>query len=163
MDNDPVVLAHARALLTSAAEGVTDYLDADLRDTAAILERAARTLDFSQPVAVVLFAILNVIGDGDDPYGIVTTLMDAVPPGSYLALSHPASDIVSEKMAEVRDRLNRLTYQKATLRSQAEVTQFFDGLELVEPGVVQAQEWRPASEIEARTPSAVWGGVGRKP
>ena len=163
VDNDPVVLAHARALLTSAPEGATDYLDADLRDTAAILERAARTLDFSQPVAVVLFAILNVIGDGDDPYGIVTTLMDAVPPGSYLALSHPASDIVSEKMAEVRDRLNRLTYQKATLRSQAEVTQFFDGLELVEPGVVQAQEWRPASEIEARTPSAVWGGVGRKP
>ncbi|HCU93662.1 MAG TPA: hypothetical protein DHU96_13405, partial [Actinobacteria bacterium] len=86
VDNDPVVLAHARALLTSSPEGATGYFDADLRDTAAILARAAETLDFSQPIAVMLIAILHVIGDGEDPYGIVAKLIDAVPPGSYLAL-----------------------------------------------------------------------------
>jgi hypothetical protein len=162
VDNDPIVLAHARALLTSSPEGVTDYIDADLRDTQVILDQAVRTLDFSQPIAVMLVAILQVISDEDDPYGIVTTLMDAVPPGSYLVLSHVASDIDAEKVAEATQRVNRLRPQKGTLRSQAEVARFFDGLDLVEPGVVRVPEWRPGSEIEAKTPSAMWGGVGHK-
>ncbi len=162
VDNDPVVLAHARALLASSPEGDTDYIDADLRDTRVILDQAARTLDFSQPVAVMLIAILQVIGDADDPYGIVTTLMDAAAPGSYLALSHVASDIDAEKVAEATKRVNRLRPQKGTLRSQAQVARFFDGLDLVEPGVVRVPEWRPGSEIEAKTPSAMWGGVGHK-
>jgi len=163
VDNDPVVLAHARALLDTPEGTTTDYIDADLRDTGTILGQAARTLDFSQPVAVMLIAILHVIGGDDDPHGIVAKLIDAVPAGSYLALSHIASDIEPEKVEEVRGRLNRLMYQKSTYRSHAEVTRFFDGLELVEPGVARVQEWRPGTEIEAKSKSAIWGGVGRKP
>jgi hypothetical protein len=161
-DNDPIVLSHARALMASGPLGACDYLDADLRDTDAILAGAARTLDFSQPVAVMLIAVLHLIGE-EDPRGIITTLMNAVPPGSYLALSHVASDIEPEKMAEMGKRLNRLLAQKGTYRSHAEVEHLFDGLELVEPGVVAIPRWRPDSELEAKTPAAMWGGVGRKP
>ncbi len=163
VDNDPVVLSHARALLTSGTEGVTDYLDADLRDPESILAQAAATLDFSRPVAVMLIAILHAIGADEDPYRIVAKLMDAVPAGSYLALSHAASDIVPAQASEMAKRLNRVMYQKTALRNQAEVTRFLDGLELVEPGVVRVQEWRPDSELEAKTPSNMWGAVGRKP
>ena len=95
-DNDPVVLLHARALLTSSPEGATAYLDADLRDTSAILREAAQTLDFGQPVALMLLIILHLIPDADDPYGIVATLLDALPSGSYLVLAHPASDILAD-------------------------------------------------------------------
>jgi|SRR6266568_4011543 len=162
VDNDPVVLAHARALLSSSPEGATDYLDADLRDTQTILTEAARTLDFSRPVAVMLIAVLHVIGNDDDPYGIVASLMNAAPTGSYLALSHVVSDIEPQKMEEVRSRLNRVMFQQSTYRSHAEVTRFFDGLELVQPGVVRVQEWRPDSEVEAKRTSRLWGGVARK-
>jgi S-adenosyl methyltransferase len=162
VDNDPVVLAHARALLTSTPEGATDYLDADLRDTAKILAEAAQTLDFSRPVAIVLMAILHLIGDEDDPYGIISTLLGAVPPGSYLALSHIASDI-TQAVTVAGNRVSQFMLQKQTYRSHSEVTRFFAGLELVEPGVVRVQEWRPASEAEASAASALWGAVGRKP
>jgi hypothetical protein len=158
VDNDPVVLSHARALLA----GTSDYIDADLRDTQTILDGAARTLDFSRPVAVMLMAILHLIGDEDNPRAIVAKLIDAVPPGSYLALSHVASDIEPEKMAEMGRRLNRLLAQKGTYRSHAEVERFFEGLEMVEPGVVPVPQWRPETEAEANTPAAMWGGVGRK-
>jgi hypothetical protein len=162
VDNDPVVLAHARALLTSSPAGVTRYIDSDLRDTDKILAGAAQTLDLSQPVGVMLIAVLHLIGDDDDPGAIVARLLDAVPAGSYLILSHVASDIQQEQMADLRDRMNRLVYQKSWYRNQAEVTRLFDGLELVEPGVVPAPRWRPDSEREARSPAAMWGGVGRK-
>ncbi|MBO0771621.1 MAG: SAM-dependent methyltransferase [Actinobacteria bacterium] len=162
VDNDPVVLAHARALLIGGSEGATDYIDADLRDTDTIVAQAATTLDFSQPVAVMLIAILHVISEDDDPYGIVATLMDAVPPGSYLAMSQVASDVEPEKMAETSNRLNRLMAQQVTYRTHAQVTRFFDGLDLVDPGVVLVQNWRPDSEIEASRRSVMWGGVGRK-
>ena len=162
VDNDPIVLSHARALMASGPLGACDYIDADVRGTEAILDAAAGTLDFSQPVAVMLIAILHLIGDEDDPRGIVTTLMDAVPPGSYLAMSHVASDIEPEKMAEMGKRLNRLLTQKGTYRSRAQVTALFDGLELVEPGVVPVPQWRPGTEVEAKTPAAMWGAVGRK-
>ena len=92
-DNDPIVLSHARALLPSTPEGACDYVDADLRDTSAILRAASATLDFGEPVALMLLIILHLIPDEDDPYGIVATLMRALPPGSYLVLAHPASDI----------------------------------------------------------------------
>jgi hypothetical protein len=163
VDNDPVVLAHARALLTSGPGGVTAYLDADLRDPASILEQAAQTLDFSQPVAVMLIAILHAVGDDDDPAGIVATLLDAVPPGSYLALSHAASDIVPAASSSMVDRLDRLMFEKTHLRDRAGTARFFDGLDLLEPGVVRVQEWRPGSAAEASTPSNMWGGVARKP
>jgi S-adenosyl methyltransferase len=162
VDNDPIVLAHARALLTSRPEGATDYIDADLRDTQKILAQAARTLDFSQPVAVMLIAIMHAIRDDEDPYAIVTTLLDAVPPGSYLALSHVASDIIPAQAADMIKRLNRLMYEKTTPRRQADVGRFFDGLDVVEPGVVRVQEWRPDTESEAGSTSNMWGGVGRK-
>jgi hypothetical protein len=161
VDNDPAVLAHARALLTSSPEGATDYLAADLRHPEKILAQAARTLDLSQPVAVMLIAILHVIGDDDDPYGCVARLIDAVPSGSYVALSHVASDIEPEKVADAMGRLSRAGNRQGAARSHAEVTRFFGELELVEPGLVQVPQWRPA--IEAKRSVAMWGGVGRKP
>jgi hypothetical protein len=163
VDNDPIVLAHARALLTSNKAGATDYVDADLRDVDAIVQHATGTLDFSAPVAVMLIAVLHLIGDDEDPHGVVANLMSTVPPGSYLALSHVASDIEPEKMAAMRERLNRLVAQKGTYRTCDEVTRFFHGLELVEPGMVRIQQWRPDSEIQAKSAAAMWGGVGRKP
>jgi hypothetical protein len=162
VDYDPVVLAHARALLASHPSGATDYIDADLRDYRKILGGAAKTLDFGQPVAVMLIAIMHLIGDEDDPYGIVSGLMAAVPPGSYLALSQVASDIDTHASVEGSRRLNPLMYQKQHHRSHPEVTRFFDGLDLVEPGLVRVQEWRPDTEEEANTTSLMWGGVAGK-
>ena len=110
----------------------------------------------------MLIAILHLIGDQDDPYGIISRLMAAVPAGSYLALSQVASDIEPEQMAEAAKRYNRLADETQRHRSHAEVARFFDGLELVEPGVVAVQQWRPGSETEAKTRSAMWGRAGRK-
>jgi hypothetical protein len=163
VDNDPVVLAHARALLTSTAEGTTDYIDADLRDADQILAKAAATLDFSQPVAIMLMAILQHLSEEHHPYSVVAQLMAAVPAGSYLALSHPAKDIHAAEMAEMANRLNQMMAEKVTFRSRAEVAPFFDGLELVEPGMTNVPEWRPESDQEASSPAALWGGVARKP
>jgi hypothetical protein len=162
VDYDPVVLAHARALLASNGKGHINYLDADLRETDRILQQASQTLDFSRPVGIMLIAILHAIENEDDPLGIVAKLMDAVPSGSYLVLSHVASDIDPEQIAEATARLNQLSRQHFTLRDHAQVLRFFDGLELLEPGVVRVEEWR-APELETRDRSAMWGGVGRKP
>ena len=162
VDNDPIVLSHARALLASHPAGATDYVDSDLRDPQKILDGAERLLDFSRPIAVMLMAILQHIDDENDPYAIVATLMDALPPGSYLALSHPASDIDSEAMAKMAIVLNQMIAEKVTFRDRAAVSGFFAGLELVEPGLVQASKWRPASEIEAASPAALWAGVAGK-
>jgi hypothetical protein len=162
VDYDPVVLLHAHALLASNDQGLVEYVDADLRDTGTILEQASRILDFSRPVAIMLIAILHAIPDDDDPYQIVAKLMDAVPPGSYLIMSHVASDIDPEQIAGATARLNQVSRQHFTLRDHAQVLRFFDGLELLEPGVVRVEDWR-ASELESRYRSAVWGGVGRKP
>jgi S-adenosyl methyltransferase len=163
VDNDPVVLTHARALLTSDPAGATDYIDADLREPERILAGAAQLLDFSRPVAVMLMAILQHLSDEDDPYRVVATLMDAVPSGSFLALSHPAKDIDAEAMAKMADSLNKMMAEKVTFRDRAAVARFFDGLELVEPGMVQASKWRPTSESEAASPAALWAGVAHKP
>ena len=162
VDNDPVVLAHARALLTSGPRGVTSYLDADLRDTGRVLGAAAEMLDFSRPVAVMLMAILQHVDNAQNPYAIVAALLDAVPAGSYLALSHPASDIEAEAQGELASRLNQTMAEKVTMRDRGQVARFFDGLELVEPGLVRVPQWRPASQLEAESPAGLWGGVGRK-
>jgi len=141
VDNDPIVLAHARALLTSTPEGKTAYLDADARDVDTILARAAETLDFSRPVAIMLLLILQVI---DDPYAITSRLLNAVPAGSYLAISIPASDIQPEASAAAARRvIEDVPGISFTLLSHAEVARFFDGLELLEPGVVPVNHWRP--------------------
>jgi S-adenosyl methyltransferase len=163
VDYDPVVLTHARALLASAPGGVTDYIDADLRDPPKILREAARTLDFSQPVAVMLIAVMHLIVDADDPYGLVGRLMSAVPAGSYLALSQVASDIEPERMAEAARRYNRMAHETQRHRTHQEVMRFFDGLDLVDPGLVAVHEWRPGPEGPHGARSGMWGGVARKP
>jgi hypothetical protein len=163
-DNDPIVLSHARALLSSTPEGACDYVDADLRDTSAILRAASATLDFGQPVALMLLIILHLISDADDPYGLVATLLRAWPAGSYLVLAHPASDIRAAQMAEMTKRVNqRMSGPKATMRDRAAVTRFFDGLELLQPGVVQPQQWRPEPGILSPPQVTAWCGVARKP
>jgi hypothetical protein len=162
-DHDPIVLAHARSLLSSTPEGATDYLDADLREPGPLVDAAARTLDFRQPVAIILMAVLQHIPDEGNPRGIVAQLLAAVPSGSYLVVSHPASDIDAQSMAEMARRLNRLMTQSVTLRSHPEVTRFFGGLDLAAPGVVRIPEWRPESPAAAATPATMWGGAARKP
>jgi hypothetical protein len=162
VDNDPVVLLHARALLTSTPEGVTEYLQADLRDPEKILRDAARTLDFGQPVAVLLLGILHFLRDDAEVAGIVGTLMGAVPTDSYLAVCQLTADIYPE-MTELARRVNeRQPHAPLVLRDRAQVTRFFDGLDLVPPGVVQVSRWRPDSDIEAAAPAALWGGVAGK-
>jgi S-adenosyl methyltransferase len=163
VDNDPIVLVHARALLTSTPEGATAYLDADLRDTAGILRAAAQTLDFGWPIALMLLIILHMIPDTDDPYGIVSTLVEAMPTGSYLVLAHPASDIRAAQMTEMTRRVNqRMSGPPATMRDHAAITRFFDGLDLVEPGVVQPQQWRPGPGVVGPAQVTAWCGVARK-
>jgi O-methyltransferase involved in polyketide biosynthesis len=164
VDNDPLVLSHARALLTSSPEGVTAYLDADLRDTDDILEQAADTLDFTRPVAIMLLAILHYLPDLDEAQRVVARLVRAVPPGSYLTISHAASDISPDEMAEMEKILNEhLAEGNHVGRPRDVVARFFDGLDLVEPGVVKVTQWHPRSQFEARGPTTLWGGVARKP
>ncbi len=162
VDNDPIVLAHARALLTSAEPGTTSYIEADLRDPGKILKHAARLLDFTQPVAVMLVAVLHLISDDDNPRQIVNTLMDAVPAGSYLAVSHLANDLYPEQMAELARGFNEQAAVKVILRDRAEISRFFDGLELVDPGIAKISEWRSRSDLEAAAPAILWAGVARK-
>jgi S-adenosyl methyltransferase len=165
VDSDPIVLAHARALLTSSAEGATGYLDADARDTGKILTEAAQLLDFREPVGVMLVAVLQFIGDDNDPHQLVARLMAAVPPGSYLVITHVPSDMQRQAagLTEAVSRLSQLMTQRVNPRSQAQVAEFFDGLDLIEPGVVPIQQWRPDSDEEATARAGMWGGVGRKP
>ncbi len=163
VDNDPIVLAHARALLASTPQGATAYLDADLRDPQAILRAAAKTLDFSRPIALMLLIILHLIPDGDDPYGIVTALVERLAEGSYVVLAHPASDIRAAQIAEMTRRVNeRMSGPRATMRDRAAITHFFDGLDLVEPGLVQPQQWRPEPGLLSPPRVTAWCGVARK-
>ncbi|TDD63588.1 SAM-dependent methyltransferase [Actinomadura darangshiensis] len=163
VDNDPIVLAHAQALLRGTESGATDYIDADLRDPGKILQEASRTLDFTRPVAVMLIAVLHFIPDDADPQQIVDTLMAAVPPGSHLVVSHTAKDIFPEEMAAFERAMNANTAEKVTLRDRDQVSGFFRGLDLIEPGVVQVPRWRPRSDLEASAPAVLWGGMARKP
>ena len=161
-DNDPVVLTHARALLTSTAEGTTAYLDADLRDPDTIVEGAARTLDFTQPIAIMLMGILGHIADDDEARSIVKRLLAAVPSGSYLAMNDGTD--TSEEVVEAARIWNQSANPTYHLRSPDRIARFFDGLELVEPGVVSAPRWRPepdASGLPAEIDS--FCGVARKP
>jgi O-methyltransferase involved in polyketide biosynthesis len=164
VDNDPLVLSHARALLTSSPEGATAYLNADVREVDRVLELAADTLDFTQPVAIMLLAILHYIPDLDEAQRIVARLVSAVPSGSHLTISHAASDISPAEMAEMIRRMNEhLAEGNHVGRPREVVERFFAGVDLVEPGVVKVTRWRPASAVEAGGPTSLWGGVGRKP
>jgi hypothetical protein len=145
VDNDPLVLAHARALLTSSAEGATAYIDADVRDPEKILgdPAVADTLDLSQPVALMLVAILHFIEDHEDPWAIVRRLVAALPPGSYLVLSHATFDPLDPETIAAMDEVNARNKPKFCPRPLSEVTRLFDGLEVLEPGIVSVSDWRP--------------------
>ena len=164
VDNDPIVAAHARALLTSSPGGATAYLDADVRDTGRILRAAAGALDLSRPVAVMLLGVLHCIPEDDQPNAITGQLMAALAPGSYLVISHPASDVATAQMTQSTRDYNQQSPVQLTMRSHTQVSQFFAGLDLVPPGVVQLHRWRPeAAGPEQDHELANYGGVGRKP
>ncbi|MGH3246950.1 MAG: SAM-dependent methyltransferase [Trebonia sp.] len=153
VDNDPIVLAHARALLTSSPQGATAYIDADLRDPGKILTdpRLPDTLDFSRPVALMLAAILHFIPDEADPYGIVDRLVGALPAGSYLVLSHATNDFLTpEEVAEIVTG----RYGAFFARSEAEFARFLEGFELVPPGITSVAQWRAAAEPQPRPAAA---------
>ena len=161
VDNDPVVLLHAKALLKSTPQGACAYIDADLRDPETILAKAAETLDFTKPVAVMLISVLHFIGDDAEADAIVHRVTDACAPGSFVTISHVASDIDAEQQTEMVRRLNQSVAEKATMRDRAGVTRLFAGLELAEPGVVGVSDWRPDSGLEAARPTGLRGGVAR--
>jgi hypothetical protein len=164
VDNDPLVLAHARALLTSTPEGVTAYVDADLYDPDSILREAGRTLDFGRPIALMLMGILGHVGDYQEAQAIVWRLLGGLPPGSYLALSDGTD--TDPAGVEAQERYNQSGAVPYRLRSPERIAAFFEGLELVEPGVVSCPRWRPEpAEGAGGLPAevAAFGGVGRKP
>jgi len=169
VDNDPIVLAHARALLTTGPAGRTAYLDADLRDADAILGSAElqRALDLSQPVALLLIAVMHFIPEAEDPWGLAGRLLAGLPSGSYLALSHLTGDFDPAAWAGVA-AVYRRSGVTMEVRPYGAVERFFAGLDPVEPGVVSLPAWRPdAQDIGPGRPSdaavSVYGGVGRKP
>jgi hypothetical protein len=163
VDNDPIVLAHARALLVGSRQGATAFLHADIRDPDTILEQAASTIDFSRPVAVMLLEVLDMIPDADLPYANVAAYLDALAPGSYLAVSHPASDIDAEAAAAAARQYRKSLPTTQTTRNKAQVRRFFDGLELLPPGIVQLNRWRPdPGDVDPGIEISSWAGLGRK-
>jgi len=163
VDNDPIVLVHARALLTGTPQGATAYLDADVRDPGSVLAQAAQTLDLAEPTAVMMLAILQLIPDDANPHAIVERLVDGLAAGSYLVISHPASDVLPDAMAEMQRRLNERQREITTFRPRPDICRFFDGLDLIEPGVVQPHRWRPGpGDLSPDQEVTAWCGVARK-
>jgi SAM-dependent methyltransferase len=162
-DNDPIVLAHGRALLDSTPQGATRYIQADVRDTDAILREAARVLDFSQPVAVLLLLVLQYVPDADQPARVAGRLLDALAPGSYLVISDTTRDIDAGRTTSAVSALNEgMTATRLNLRTHDEIAACFAGLELVDPGLVPVPHWRPDASPTAE-PVPVFGGVGQLP
>jgi S-adenosyl methyltransferase len=161
VDNDSLVLSHARALLTSSREGSCEYIEADLRDPQTILKDAARTLDFSQPAAVMLVAVLHFIPDTGDPAGLVAALAGALAPGSFVAISHLTSDLAPEQVTAGVAAYNALVPAGITARSHAQVTALFGALPLVAPGVVPVAEWRPAHLGHPAQSADVYAGLAQ--
>lgn len=165
VDHDPVVISHSRALLTGNATGKTAAVHADLRDTSAIVTQAAEILDFTRPVAVMLIGLLHFIPDHDDPYAVVRRLMDAVPAGSFLVLGHAASDIAAEAGAEMTRRYNARSAVPITLRSRDQVARFFDGMDMLDPGLAPLVRWWDLGRADVGEAQGLIGycGIGRKP
>jgi hypothetical protein len=164
VDNDPIVITHARALLTGKA-GTTAYIRADLREPETILSAAARTLDFGEPVAIMLLMILMHISDDDRPHELVARLLDAVPAGSYLVISETANDVDAEVIEASQEQYNRrVTDTQWASRTRQTFARYFSGLEIVEPGLVTMGRWRPApgAAVPPR-PIPAYCGVARKP
>ncbi len=163
VDNDPLVLVHAQALLVSSPEGACDYINADLRDTEKILEAARATLDFSQPIALMLLGVLNHVLDDDEARQIVRRLLDALPSGSYLAIGHPTAEVHGDAMHESMRLFMERGGTPIVARSKRQLEGFFDGLELLEPGVVSCSRWRPEASSFGEPPEvSEFCGVGRK-
>ncbi|MDN3261911.1 SAM-dependent methyltransferase [Streptomyces sp. CSDS2] len=162
VDNDPIVLAHASALLRGTPQGVTEYVQADARDPRTILEQAARLLDFGRPVALSLIALLHFVADEDGAHDLVRTLVEALAPGSALVLSTMTADFEPDN---VRKGIAAYAAGGVTLvaRSHAEVGAFFDGLGLLEPGIVPVSRWRPEEPPARDGPVSLYGGVALKP
>jgi trans-aconitate methyltransferase len=163
VDNDPIVLAHAHELLGDPHGGGAAYVHCDLYEPKTVLAQAGETLDLGRPVALVLSAILHHVPDEDDPYGIVATLMAGVAPGSYLAMSHLTDDMQTENMRALAQSVPSSARYRFAARSRAEFARFFDGLDLVEPGIVPIDRWRPDDWPIAPEGRYHYGGVGRKP
>ncbi|MGN9842190.1 SAM-dependent methyltransferase [Nonomuraea sp. H19] len=164
VDNDPLVLLHARALLTSDPRGACAYIEADVRDTDKLLAVAAETLDFSRPTALMLLGVMGTIMADDQAYALVKELMGALPPGSYLVVEDGTKTVKPDAAAEAERLRDNGEVYEYKLRTPAEIAQFFDGLELVEPGVVSVSHWRVESDVFG-TPAEVdaFCGVARKP
>ena len=168
VDNDPLVLVHARALLTSSAEGACDYIDADLREPAGILKGAARTLDFTRPTAIMLLGVLHFISDIDEVKAIVNQLVDAVPSGSYLAMTHATLELGGQANADAQASWNEKAAVPLTPRTRQQIAELLSQLELREPGIVTMNQWRPDDHVTRDadgSPSEVAGycAVARKP
>ncbi len=159
VDSDPLVMVHARALLTSKTEGICEYVDADLRDPEMIVEAAARTLDFTQPTAVILVAVLHFIPDADDPAGLVAALTGRLAPGSFVAITHLTADFAPDQVAAGVAAYNALVPAGITARTHREVTALFDGLALVAPAVVPVSEWRPDHAPVRAVSADVYAGL----
>jgi S-adenosyl methyltransferase len=176
VDKDPIVLAHAHQLLKSRPEGLTAFVEDDLRNPSGILERAAEVLDFDQPVALVLVAIYHMIPDEFDPHSINTALLDGLSPGSWVVLSHLTSDFMGPVWDDAVERLSEATRESFVNRDRAEFSRFVDGLELVPPGVAPIDDWLrdgplpPAPDVQPALPidldpewvNPLWAAVGRK-
>lgn len=163
VDNDPLVLAHARALLTSTPQGTCDYIDTDLRDTATILGRAARTLDLARPAAVLLLAVLHFVPDTDDPASIIKALAAGLAPSSYIAISHLTADFAPATVTAGVQAYNTLVPQSLTPRTHAQVTGLFAGLPLIPPGVVPVTQWHPAIRDPLPAAHDLYAGTARTP
>ncbi|MEE6262858.1 SAM-dependent methyltransferase [Plantactinospora sonchi] len=160
IDNDPLVMVHARALLTSAPGGICDYVEADLRQPDTILASARQTLDFSQPIGLMLLGVVNHLMDDDEAHGSVAQLVQAMPTGSYLVLTHSTAEIHGEPMLRVMRETTERGGTPIRARTKTELERFFDGLDLLEPGVVTCSRWRP--DPESDEPEVyLFGGVGR--
>ena len=162
VDNDPVAVMHARVMLQSSPEGRTDFCQADARDPAFILEKAAATLDFRKPVAVIMLGVLHYLHDEEQVAAITAAFSAAVAAGSHLAISHLASDIEPEVMARYVAALAENGVPRSALRSREQVAGLFAGLDLLAPGVVPVSRWRPDTDPEASAVTTLWGGVARK-
>ena len=164
-DNDPMVLTHARALLTSTPEGACDYVEGDLREPDMILAQAAQTLDFTKPVGLMLLGILHHIPDTDEPYLVVRRLVSALAPGSFVTINHSTSAVHGAAMEDAVAHWNQVGTPSMTLRTPEQITRFFDGLELLPPGVISCSRWRPDLTPAGGQPPEVdeFCGVARKP
>jgi O-methyltransferase involved in polyketide biosynthesis len=164
VDNDPLVLVHARALLTSSPEGKTTYVEADLHDPDTILHEAAKTLDFSQPVAIMLLGVMHFISDDDALRQIIDRLLAAMPPGSHVAVANTTTAVNGDITAEAVRVWNIDAEPKLKLRTPERIAEFFTGLEVVEPGWVSCSRWRPEPLPDGSMPVEVdqWCGIVRK-